>query len=80
MKIEMANEKGREITKARNEVSSVPTRKGSAPNVCVTGFHVLPNTNERPKARSAGREFTNKLKQIAPSNTRIERAENQTVF
>jgi hypothetical protein len=38
----IANEKGIEIIKARNEVSNVPIKKGKAPYTLLTGSQVLP--------------------------------------
>ena len=47
-KMETAREKTSEISRARNEVRSVPTRKGSAPNLAATGSHTMPMRKPNP--------------------------------
>ena len=78
--MEMAREKGTQMRRAKNEVKSVPTRKGSAPNVLATGSHVLPNKKERPKALIEGREYRRRLTKVPPSRTATARAERKIVF
>ena len=50
----MAIEKGIEIKRARKDVTSVPTRKGKAPNVSVAAFHVFDTKKAGPNSRMAG--------------------------
>jgi hypothetical protein len=80
MKIEMAMEKGKEMIRARKEVSSVPARNGSAPNLLDTGSHVLLRRKAGPKAFSEGSDETSRLMKIAVSKTTRTRAEISRVF
>lgn len=76
----MAREKGRQMSKERKEVKSVPTRKGNAPNSLDTGFHVLLKKKERPKALREGKECRSRLRDMATSNATIAAAERTSVF
>lgn len=80
IKMEIAREKGREISRARNDVRSVPTKKVSAPKLPETGSHVFPNRKEGPKALMEGKELTSRVKKVAPSKTTIARAERKIVL
>jgi hypothetical protein len=60
-KIPVANEKGRDIARARNDVKSVPRIKGHAPNWTVTGFHSRPDRNPRPKIPRLSQEFATRV-------------------
>jgi hypothetical protein len=64
-KMEMGREKTIEMIRAKKEVARVPTRKARAPNSPLTGSHVVPARNLRPKCRMAGREENNSEKKIA---------------
>jgi hypothetical protein len=64
-KMEMGREKMSERIRAKKEVARVPMRKGRAPNSLLTGSHVIPTRNPRPKCRMAGREESNSEKKIA---------------
>src|SRR6476661_774586 len=55
-KMAAASDKGAEIVNARNEVRSVPIKKGSIPKCSLTGSHVLPHKKEMPLALMAGQE------------------------
>lgn len=79
-KMEMAKENGRQTSRERQEVKSVPTRKGNAPNSLDTGFHVLLKKKERPKVPSDGKEYMNRLRNIAVSKTTIARADRTRDF
>ena len=79
-KIEMAKEKGRQISRERKDVKSVPARNGNAPNSLDTGFHVLLKKNERPNALSEGREWRSKLNNIAASRTTIAMVDRTSDF
>jgi len=79
-KIEMAREKGRQMSKERKEVKSVPTRKGNAPNSFDTGSHAFPKKKERPKALSEGNEWRRRLTNMAASKTTTARAHRTRVF
>ena len=57
------------MSSARNEVISVPTRKGSAPNFRVTGSHVRPVRNLKPRAFIEGREAMSNERKIAMRST-----------
>jgi hypothetical protein len=76
----MAKEKGRQISRERKEVKSVPTRNDNAPNSLETGSHVLPKKKERPNALSEGREWRSKLKNMAASKTTIAMADRTSDF
>jgi hypothetical protein len=79
-KMEMAKEKGRQMSRERKEVKSVPTRNGNAPNSLDTGFHVLLKKNVRPKALSEGKELIRRLTNMAASKTTIARADRTSDF
>ena len=51
-----AIEKGAEIIKAKNEVRSVPIKKGSIPKCSLTGSHVFPHKKPKPLALIAGQD------------------------
>jgi hypothetical protein len=76
----MAREKGMEISRARNEVKRVPTRKGSAPKLPVTGSQVFRTKKEGPKAVSEGSEYRTRLRKMAASKTTIARAERRMII
>ena len=79
-KMEMAREKGTQISRERKEVKSVPTRNGNAPNSLETGSHVLPKKNERPKPLSEGKEWMRRLTNMAASKTTIAKADSIRVL
>ncbi len=76
----MANEKGRQISRERKDVKSVPTRNGNASNSLETGSHVLPKKKERPKPLSEGKEWIRRLTNMAASKTTIAMAERISDF
>lgn len=79
-KMEIDKEKGRQMSRERNEVSSVPTRNGSAPNCLETGSHAVPRKKERPKDLSEGKECRSRLKNMAVSKTTIATAQTKSAF
>src|SRR6266446_9177040 len=65
-----------EIINAKNEVNSVPNRKGYVPYILATGSHVLPNKKRTPNAFIEGIDCTINVNKKAITNTRILKAIN----
>jgi len=76
----MARENGRQISRDRKDVSSVPTRKDSIPNFPDTGSQVLVKKKERPKALSEGMEWRKRLNNMAANKTTIARPDRRRIF
>jgi hypothetical protein len=79
-KMEIGMEKITEITRARKEVTRVPTRKGNAPNSLRTGSHVTLKRNSIPKLRIAGSEAMRREKKIAARSTKIRAPAAKSIF
>lgn len=80
MKMEIASEKGRQMSKARKDVRSVPTRNTTAPNLLETGSHVVLKKKLRPKALSDGKEEIIRLSRIARTKMTTANAEITRIF
>ena len=73
--IDTEREKGIQMNNAQKEVSSVPTRKGRAPNFPKTGSHVLSNKKSILNALSEGRESTQRVTKMERSSSSRQIAE-----
>jgi hypothetical protein len=71
-KMEMGMEKMTEMMRAKKEVARVKTRKGNAPNLPLTGSHVVFTRNRIPKFRMAGKEAITKERKMAKSRTKTQ--------
>ncbi len=67
----MAIENGIDIKRARNDVISVPTRKGSAPNVSDAASQVFAAKKKTPNWRIDGTELTKSVASIPRKRTII---------
>jgi len=75
-----AIEKGVEISNAKKEVRSVPTKKGNAPYSSATGSQVLSKKKPMPNAFKEGSELMIKVKKMAIKITTTIIAESVSVF
>jgi len=80
MKMEMASEKGRQMSKARKDVRSVPARNTTAPNLLETGSHVVLKKKLRPKALSEGKEEIIRLSRMARTKMTTTNAEIRRIL
>jgi hypothetical protein len=79
-KMDIGMEKTIEMTRARKEVASVPTRNGNAPNSLRTGSHVELKKNQIPKLRIAGSEAMRREKKIARRRSKIKAPAAESIF
>ncbi|OPY64700.1 MAG: hypothetical protein A4E63_03374 [Syntrophorhabdus sp. PtaU1.Bin050] len=78
-KSDMAIEKGIQIRIATNEVTRVPRRKGSAPNLSAAASQVVPQKKVRPKALMAGMEATRRVVRMASRRTTTKTAARRRI-
>ena len=75
--MDMEREKGMEIKSAQKEVSSVPTKKGRAPNTPNTGSHVLEKKKLIPNFLVEGKEFMERVVKMERRSSSRQRAEKR---
>jgi len=77
--IDIAIENGMVMRIANNEVKSVPTTKGNAPNCSNTGSQILPVKNLKPNILIEGMELIINDKNMDNVSTKMSMPENKRI-
>ncbi len=78
--IDIAIENGKEISKARKDVSNVPTRKGMVPNFSYTGSQIVPYIKLRPNFLIDGKESESNVIKTANKSITMHKPEKKSIF